>query len=89
MSMNLTLRNETYHTFVEKHIKNPYFNMLNISEFKTDQIGQYVWQNPEWADLIFRRISRIYSRIEASIFPHDSAGQVIITELIKRGVQLF
>ena len=79
------LRNKTYTDLINKHIRNPYENMID-GPIEYDKISGLIELNPEWAKCVFDRLSRIYTHMERSLFPNDKTAIAIIGQLSFRGV---
>ena len=93
----ITLENKTLKNFLLKDIIRPYQNMLGINEKETKKfdwirdyymIPNYITAHPEWWKITIERLSRIYCRIDISIFPIDQTADIIIQGLMSVRIKL-
>lgn len=89
------LKNDTYKTFVRDHILRPYQTTLlgretdkpmAFSRNDYEGLPRAFDEKPEWCELVFNRISKIFDSIEANIFPSDLTSMIILYKMYQKGV---
>ena len=90
------LKRKQYREFVEYHILRPYQSMVpeldtsrdaRFSKTLYSELPRLFDENPEWTDLVFDRIARIFDAVEGAAFPSGQPAHAILSEMERRGVR--
>lgn len=89
-----------YHEWVKSHVILPYIRTMNhewadeygkskkLPPDLMERIPELGNANREWESQAFGRISRIFKKIDGSIFPKDKTGNYLIEMLKIYGVEI-
>lgn len=92
----MDIKRQEYKEFVQAHIFRPYQSsifptmrhdfVMHDADYKI--IPHLVEQNPEWAEMVFNRISKIIDSIQSDFFPKGETRNCLLEWMKSKGVQI-